>query len=269
MKTCVGGNKVWSSMAACMDACSYFNVSGNYAAKSGANVECRIYHVTVASGSQALADAHCAHASASGYDQCGSRCENYCQIVPKTCPAPNLVANNDAACLSYCGGNPDGIFNATGGNSKDCRIYHALAASSLNDRAVHCPHASHSGGTQCGSYCEVYCALAATACTGSRQLFTTPALCMSACAGYAATGKPGDTTGNTVQCRIYHLGAALSNATLHCPHGAVDGGGATFCGGAAPTTSTSTPTSSMTETRSGNAFGLFVSFITLMGFLLF
>jgi hypothetical protein len=36
---------------------------------------------------------------------------------------------------------------------------------------------------------------------------------------------PGDTGGDTRECRIYHLGAAAGDAALHCPHASSDGGG--------------------------------------------
>jgi hypothetical protein len=41
-----------------------------------------------------------------------------------------------------------------------------------------------------------------------------------------AEGTEGDTTGDSVQCRIYHAGGpAAGDPGLHCPHAGPDGGG--------------------------------------------
>jgi hypothetical protein len=46
---------------------------------------------------------------------------------------------------------------------------------------------------------------------------------------YPADGEDGAAGGDSVQCRIYHLGVAGSDgdtsAAVHCPHGSVGGGG--------------------------------------------
>lgn len=69
--------------------------------------------------------------------------------------------------------------------------------------------------------CADLCADAQTTCAGT---YTDAAACETACASYA-DGCDGDTSGNTVACRAYHLGAAAADAATHCPHVAEDGGG--------------------------------------------
>ncbi len=46
------------------------------------------------------------------------------------------------------------------------------------------------------------------------------------------TGTDGTTSGNSQACRVYHLGAAQTDAATHCPHASADGGGVcveSFC----------------------------------------
>jgi hypothetical protein len=54
-------------------------------------------------------------------------------------------------------------------------------------------------------------------CTGSNAVYTA-AMCMTKCALIPTSGQPNDTSGDSVQCRIYHLGAAAADPVLHCPH---------------------------------------------------
>lgn len=42
--------------------------------------------------------------------------------------------------------------------------------------------------------------------------------CLNQCDGIPATGEIGDTGGNTVQCRFYHIGVARPGDSTHCPH---------------------------------------------------
>ena len=68
------------------------------------------------------------------------------------------------------------------------------------------------------SACDTFCTEDLATCTGALKQYTDQADCLTKCAGFATTGNPGDSSGNTLQCREYHLNAAKTNATLHCPH---------------------------------------------------
>jgi len=127
-----------------------------------------------------------------------------------------------------------------GGNTVDCRIYHANNANISGD-AVHCLHATPSGGGVCGSLCDVYCAMALKVCTGNLSLFSDSTTCKTACAAFNTSGAPGAPTGDSIQCRIYHIGAAaaLDDRITHCPHGNVS---STQCNnGATSSSSASSP----------------------------
>lgn len=73
--------------------------------------------------------------------------------------------------------------------------------------------------------CADYCTDMMATCTGDNAQYESEAACQTACAGFATTGADGDTSGNTLQCREYHLGAAASDPATHCSHAGESGGG--------------------------------------------
>ena len=80
--------------------------------------------------------------------------------------------------------------------------------------------------------CEAYCDAVMTACPAGdvTEQYQSLGECFDLC-DYAAkwpAGKLGDTTGNTIGCRLYHAGAALTKPALHCVHAGPTGGG--VCG---------------------------------------
>lgn len=159
-------------------------------------------------------------------------CQTYCDTVLASCTGDNAQYASESDCLAVCQAadwDPGAAVTSTGpadGPSLGCRTYHA-GAPAQDDPALHCPHAGPSAGAVCGSYCEAYCALALGGCTGSDALYTNGEDCMAACADFDDSGTPGDASGDTVQCRIYHLTVAITSGetAVHCPHAAADGGG--------------------------------------------
>ena len=147
-------------------------------------------------------------------------CEGYCDLMEENCG--DVYGDRDT-CLSTCALFPDdGEPNDADGNTLQCRIYHAGVAA--DDSALHCPHASASGGDMCGSYCEVYCDLVETTCTEDNALYADREECMSTCAEIPTDGESGATAGDSIQCRIYHGGVpAAADPMLHCPHAGSDG----------------------------------------------
>lgn len=65
--------------------------------------------------------------------------------------------------------------------------------------------------------CQQFCEAGEIICMGDLQQYDNLAGCLSACTTFVR-GTPGDTTGNTLDCRIYHLNAAMTDAVTHCPH---------------------------------------------------
>jgi hypothetical protein len=85
-----------------------------------------------------------------------------------------------------------------------------------------------SGGGSAG-VCDTYCANITKNCTGENQQYADMASCMGSC-GALPEGTAGAMAGNSVQCRIYHAGAAGMDQALHCTHAGPGGGGTMFCG---------------------------------------
>ena len=165
-------------------------------------------------------------------------CEAYCDAVTAACTGDNAQYADKASCLAYCGtagALPLGAAGDTSGNTVGCRTYHAgVAGSAPGDGTddTHCPHAGPSGANVCGTWCENYCHLAMTNCTGDAALYADQEACTIACAGIPVADAPNPTKvtgGDSIECRIYHLGVAgtdgATSAAVHCPHAAVDGGG--------------------------------------------
>ena len=169
-----------------------------------------------------------AGACISGTDPGCPTCQDYCASVQAACTGDLAQYASVDACVDYCESwamLPLGDLSDTSGNTVGCRIYHAGAAAA--DPALHCDHAGPTGGNVCGTWCDNYCQLAQANCTGGDELYADGDACNTACADLEMSGAAGDTSGDSVQCRIYHLGVAGSpdGAATHCPHGAVDGGG--------------------------------------------
>ncbi|MCU1276764.1 MAG: hypothetical protein JWM53_310 [bacterium] len=149
-------------------------------------------------------------------------CAAYCAKIQMNCTAgdggSNVQYPDATTCTSYCttaAGWTAGASSDVMGNTIGCRLYHAGAAAA--DPVLHCPHAGPTGGNVCGAWCENYCQLMAKNCTGANAVYTASD-CMTKCATIPTMGMVNDTTGNTVQCRIYHLGAAASDPATHCVH---------------------------------------------------
>ena len=66
------------------------------------------------------------------------------------------------------------------------------------------------------------------ACTGTNQQYFSLQACLQTCAKLPK-GSASDVGGNSVGCRTYHAGAAVSGPVVHCPHAGPTGAG--VCGG--------------------------------------
>jgi hypothetical protein len=79
--------------------------------------------------------------------------------------------------------------------------------------------------------CAGYCTQVGLSCTGDNAQYIDTADCMAQCTalGWPA-GTPGATSGNTIACRIYHGGVAMTDPVVHCSHAGPSGDG--VCGAA-------------------------------------
>lgn len=155
-------------------------------------------------------------------------CEEYCSIYEQAC-GDFAEYDNNQACLDQCGQWPVGAPEDTAGDTLGCRLYHVTVASTV-DPDMHCPHASPNGAGVCvadgAPTCEAYCTEYLANCTGNLNLYKDEADCLDQCSHWYP-GKADDAAGDTVGCRLYHAGVALTDDELHCPHAGP--GGADVC----------------------------------------
>jgi len=83
------------------------------------------------------------------------------------------------------------------------------------------------GGMTSELTCANYCTAITANCTGTNQQFSGMNECMSSCMHYPV-GVAADTSGNTLGCRTYHAGAAMTGPDVHCRHAGPGGDG--VCG---------------------------------------
>jgi len=234
---CTGANELFTDADACQTTCAGYSDLGSPGDPTGDSVQCRAYHILVAGLDASSATTHCPHGQPDGFDleHCqgdipAPTCEAYCTQVMANCPAggANEQFANETACLSYCNDQAQldaGSFQDSDRNTIGCRLNAARNASV--DPDTWCVAAGNTGGGVCGSFCDNYCHLAQTVCTDDPApdgLYANADECILACAGFPTTGAIGDTSGNSVQCRIYHaIAASLASPDVHCPHAGPDG----------------------------------------------
>ena len=213
-----GGHDL-ADVDACLGACEAMPQDGAWNTLAGNNVQCRIGHASVAANDAA----HCEHAGVTGGGVCGDDpCEAYCDQTAKSCAGQGGLYPDRGACLATCGAMPkDAPFDASDGDSVQCRTYHAAAAAS---DAVHCAHAAASGGGVCGDRCAAYCDQVMGHCTGGDALFPDRGACLSVC-GTFPVGSEFAAGGDSVQCRLMHASYPAAGDPSHCAHAAPDGGG--------------------------------------------
>ena len=135
---------------------------------------------------------------------CGDRCDAYCNNMLETCDATDYKYADRTACMNACSEFPDDPSKPFGGNSLQCRNYHALVATTSKN-TIHCGHAwPLSVDKICGTKCEAYCTAANTHCTGINTLYADMDTCLRECSAFPADGAVDASTGDSIQCRAYH-----------------------------------------------------------------
>jgi hypothetical protein len=174
-------------------------------------------------------------------------CIQYCRLQTENCPEElkNFLRPDD--CLALCAYYPTG--EATG-NTLNCRLDQVQKARDT-EAILYCAASSRAGSIngeqRCGEACETYCQLVLTVCenafadAGANR----EQVCWDECRrldndGHTVDplacrdGGDDERAGDTVQCRLWHVGAAalaarLNNGELstHCGH-AIGGGPCEF-----------------------------------------
>jgi hypothetical protein len=141
-------------------------------------------------------------------------CPSYCTAILATCTDTLAQYGTMEECMGSCNTFTVGTLGETTGNTLGCRLYHTESAALAPD--VHCGHAGPSGDGECGaSICEGFCSIAATICPTEWP----SAQCDSRCANLTSTPPYNiASSGDTVECRLYHATAAAADPGTHCPH---------------------------------------------------
>lgn len=74
--------------------------------------------------------------------------------------------------------------------------------------------------TACGDYCTKI----AKTCVGQNKQYMLPDVCLAMCANLEP-GAPGAVSGNSLACRMTHVGLAVGDPVTHCPHAGPLGAG--------------------------------------------
>jgi hypothetical protein len=147
---CTGAAIQYSDINQCLALCPAIptTAASGSATTGGDSLQCRSYHIGVASVSSANALVHCPHAGLDGGPAvCGSLCDAYCDQMVRTCPTTFFA--DKATCMTACAAyDATGTVGATSGDTLQCRFYHATVATLTGD-LTHCSHASVSGGGVC------------------------------------------------------------------------------------------------------------------------
>lgn len=168
-----------------------------------------------------------------------SLCDQYCSAMAADCSGKDAQYIDADACHQACRLFPAGTPGDTEGNTLDCRLTYANKAHS--ERYTYCTWAGPGGDGKCGANCEGFCTLMMTACTAASTgpghvYFDSQQDCLTSCekladvGAYSSSDKSLQRGADHVQCRLYHVNAALAedDSFTHCPHAF----GATLCVGA-------------------------------------
>ena len=156
-------------------------------------------------------------------------CDDYCAKNATSCTGDHSQYIDAATCKAMCAKFPVGKLGDTSGDTLGCRAYHTGAAGGLNagstaDPNTHCTHSGPFGGNICGdTRCADWCELALAQCgTVAGVPFTDTTSCMTVCNAAApldtTIAELGSSAVGKMNCLEYHLEAAYTDPTLHCPH---------------------------------------------------
>lgn len=150
-------------------------------------------------------------------------CAKYCDLVMESCADDQAQYTSRAECLELCARLPAGDAGDIESNTVACRQYYAGSPARTN-AGGYCLAAGPFGGGVCGDRCIAFCALTLGACSpdAAAAPYTSYPECQTACAGYAykdggadGGGEPpdGPTSGDTLNCRLYHVRGAVHDGT--------------------------------------------------------
>jgi hypothetical protein len=150
-------------------------------------------------------------------------CLEYCDTLSASCTAMNQQYASRLACLAVCELLPPGTAGVVSGNTVQCRLARARSASSTGEANLYCASAGPGGADVCGSDCDGYCTAMTAKC--SREIGNLNQ-CLAACSIVPDLSRPPTNqrynvsmqSGDSVQCRLFHVTAATLEPAMHCGH---------------------------------------------------
>ncbi|CAN5802957.1 hypothetical protein BH11MYX4_BH11MYX4_56050 [soil metagenome] len=153
-------------------------------------------------------------------------CATYCDSVLESCKGSQAQYASRGECLAFCTRLPLGKPGESQGNSVACRQFYA-GSPARTDSAAFCGAAGpFGGGGICGERCPIFCELAIGACSSpppgpdaSAPPYGSYPDCQTTCLGFAYKDggvdgggevATGPTSGDTLNCRLYYLRAAVT-----------------------------------------------------------
>lgn len=152
-------------------------------------------------------------------------CSTYCSDLATTCTGDNTQFVDALTCNKFCGQMSLGSLGNDGEDSVACRLTNVSSAKepgSEHDGCVFAGIATNCGAGNGDKQCEAFCKLDLAVC--GDLAYASQAECTTACAAWPKTftGKIFGSTGDTLQCRVYHLQlsqtGSATDRTTHCPH---------------------------------------------------
>ncbi len=160
-------------------------------------------------------------------DTATNPCPKYCQDLMATCTADNSQYPDEQTCERICAGIDAGTSGSAAGDTIACRaIQQSNAKDELDPAAsrTDCINAGVSSSACAGTACQAFCNADLALCGSQRTGYATAADCVTTCAtwGQNFVGALIGSTGNTLECRTYHLELSQtgnsSDLETHCPH---------------------------------------------------
>jgi hypothetical protein len=151
-------------------------------------------------------------------------CLDYCDTLATICTGQNQQYATQIACLAVCEQLQPGNPGAMSGNTVQCRLGLAEQAVRTGEPSNYCYAAGPGGAGICGSDCEGFCTMMTAKCT---QLGTL-SQCLTSCSFVPDLSRPpmnlrydsSQQSGNSLQCRLFHVSAASVDPAMHCTHAA-------------------------------------------------
>jgi hypothetical protein len=152
-------------------------------------------------------------------------CSEFCATVMQNCTGDFAVYQSAATCQAVCAHLPPGSPGDTEGDTVYCRLHCAQLAASASEPNVYCPAAAPGGSGVCGSDCEAYCVLLEQICPAHfGGIYRDSVDCNARCGAWPSLGAfdLGQSSGNSVNCRLWHVSAAALDPETQCGYAAGD-----------------------------------------------